>query len=257
MAFKKILLLFLFCCSQKKVVQFFTHNNLFYVNPSGLISLAFLPKKNNLFHVYPSYLIFGSLFKSFILLFTKELLHRSLEMICSVLITTTQAIKSLVCFIDKRKLFPKELFCYAGLFDFAASLWFLNMIDIYYYYYFFQGWPISIFCVKNRWFEKLISTWGCYPCRVQIRFSLFFSSFPWGWPSSWAQEGREGPGTKVGWEDDDASMQCLQTLQSIKYITSSYPIYLTKTKIAQWSNSKKLDKSKWKSGSKNCKPCLE
>ncbi len=41
----KILLLFLFCCSQKKVVQFFTHNNLFYVNPTGLISLAFLPQK--------------------------------------------------------------------------------------------------------------------------------------------------------------------------------------------------------------------
>ncbi len=48
MAFKKILLLFLFCCSQKKVVQFFTHNNLFYVNPSGLISLAFLPKKKTI-----------------------------------------------------------------------------------------------------------------------------------------------------------------------------------------------------------------
>jgi hypothetical protein len=75
-----------------------------------------------MFHVNPSYLTFGSLFKSFILLFTKELLHRSLEMICLVLITTTQAMKSLVCSIDKRKLFPKELFCYAGLFDFAASL---------------------------------------------------------------------------------------------------------------------------------------
>ncbi len=81
----------------------------------------FFPK-NNLFHVNPSYLIFGSLFKSFIFLFTKELLHCSLEMICSMLITTTQVMKSLVCFIDKRKLFPKELLSCAGLFGFAASL---------------------------------------------------------------------------------------------------------------------------------------
>jgi hypothetical protein len=128
---------FCFCLVVHKRKLFnFSHNNLFYVNQSGSISLAFLPK-NNLFHVNPSYLIFGSLFESFILLFTKELLHCSLEIICLVLITTTQVMKSLVCFIDKRKLFPKELFCYAGLFGFAASLRFVNMVDIYYYYYFF------------------------------------------------------------------------------------------------------------------------
>jgi hypothetical protein len=65
----------------------------------------FFPK-NNLFHVNPSYLIFGSSFKSFILLFTKELLHCSLEMICSVLITTTQVMKSLVLFYWQKKTVP-------------------------------------------------------------------------------------------------------------------------------------------------------
>ncbi len=129
------------------------------------------------------------------------------------------------------------------------------MIDIYYYYYFFQGWPISIFCVKNRWVWKFDQHVRLLPMQSSHSFFFVFSSFPWGWPYySWAQEGREGPGTKVGWEDDDASMQWLQTLQSIKYITCRYPICLTKTKIAQWSNSKKLDKSKCKTGSKNRKP---
>jgi hypothetical protein len=78
-------------------------------------------QKNNLFHINPSYLIFGSLFKSFILLFTKELLHCSLEMICWVLITTTKVMKSLVCFIDKRKLFLKELFWYCWIVQFCCQ----------------------------------------------------------------------------------------------------------------------------------------
>lgn len=177
-------------------------------------------------------------------------------MICSVLITTTQVMNSLVCFIDKRKLFPKELFCYTGLFAFAAA----SLIPKYgrhllLLFTFSKDGPLACSVSKIGEFEKLISSWGCYPCRVHIRFSLFFSLFLWGWPYSWAREGR-GARYKVGSKDDDASMQWLQTLP-IKYITCSYPLCLTKTKIAQWCNSKKPDKSKCKTGSKNCKPRLE
>jgi len=120
-------------------------------------------QKTILFHVNPSYLIFGSLFKSFILLFTKELLHCSLEMKRNDLLGVdnnyTQVMKSLVCFIDKRKLFPKELFCYAGLFAFAAA----SLIPKYgrhllLLFTFSKDGPLACSVSKIGEFEKLISS---------------------------------------------------------------------------------------------------
>jgi len=80
-------------------------------------------------------------------------------MICSVLITTTQVMNSLVCFIDKRKLFPKELFCYTGLFAFAAA----SLIPKYgrhllLLFTFSKDGPLACSVSKIGEFEKLISS---------------------------------------------------------------------------------------------------
>jgi hypothetical protein len=61
------------------------------------------------------------------------------------------------------------------------------------------------------------------PMQSPHSFLFVFFSFSWGWPYSWAHEGR-GARYKVGWEDDDASMQWLQTLQS-KSITCSSTLH--------------------------------
>jgi hypothetical protein len=79
MALKNSCSVFLLLFTKRKLFNF-SHTTICSMLTQVVQYLWLFVQKTILFHVNPSYLIFGSLFKSFILLFTKELLHCSLEM---------------------------------------------------------------------------------------------------------------------------------------------------------------------------------